>query len=175
MERFSYKIALLSIIIITPLSTSASAAAVTANFPTESLESLGHATGNAQHSIDLIAEVNQAERDESNAFLSVIWSIENDGQDRSVLTWLSNSTYIYGGSHFSGITITSPETGHKYYPIMDSEGFCLCSGNTSNNIKNGLNPGDKISYWSTYSVPSDAKTLTVEIPGFDPIEDIPIS
>ncbi|WP_436890757.1 hypothetical protein [Nocardiopsis dassonvillei] len=152
-----------------------SAASATMHSGTENLETLGSAESSETRSSGLSAAVHEARRDESSSFLFVTWSIENDSSERKVLTWLSGSTYIYSGSSFSGVTITSPESGEKYYPVMDSHGMCLCSGNTSNNIQTGLDPGGQVAYWSTYSVASEAQTITVEVPGFEPIEDIPIS
>lgn len=163
-------IALLS---IPSMTTSTASAATFAS--TVDLDTLGTSESNDARSSDLTAAVHEAKRDESGSFLFVTWSIENGSSERKVLTWLSGSTYIYSGSSFSGVTITSPESGEKYYPIMDSQGMCLCSGNTSNNIQTGLNPGEQVAYWSTYSVSSTAQTVSIDIPGFESIEDIPIS
>ncbi len=58
---------------------------------------------------------------------------------------------------------------------MDGKGYCLCSGEESNELIKVLDPGEKIAYWSLFSVPEDLEAITVEIPNFDPIEDIPIS
>lgn len=58
---------------------------------------------------------------------------------------------------------------------MDGEGYCLCSGEESNELIDVLKPEEKIAYWSLFSVPEDIDSVTVEIPNFDPIEDIPIS
>ena len=58
---------------------------------------------------------------------------------------------------------------------MDSATECLCSGNTSTEFLAIIDPGEKVAYWSMYSVPEDVDAITLEIPGFEPIEDIPIS
>ena len=58
---------------------------------------------------------------------------------------------------------------------MDATGACLCSGNLSFDFKEKIQPGEKVAYWSMYSVPEDVDAITLEIPGFEPIEDIPIS
>ncbi|MFD6095609.1 hypothetical protein ACFVWN_08635 [Nocardiopsis flavescens] len=157
-----------------PTLTASSANAITYTIAGK-LETLGTSESNEARSSGLSAAVHEVTRDESGSFLFVTWSLENSSTDRKVLTWLSGSTYIYSGSSFSGVTITSPETEEKYHPIMDSQGMCLCSGNTSNKIQTGLDPEDQVTYWSTYSVSSEAESITVEIPGFEPIEDVPIS
>ncbi|MFW6639176.1 hypothetical protein ACOALZ_03945 [Nocardiopsis algeriensis] len=161
-------------LLISAFSLSTSASAATApSF--NKLESLGSSPGETENSTGLTASVHEAKRDKSGSFLSITWGIENNSGERVVLTWLSTTTYTYTGSSFSGVTVRSTETGIKHHPIMDSEGNCLCSGNTSSNLQTGIDHGDQISYWSTYSVPEDVDTVTVEIPGFEPIEDIPIS
>lgn len=113
--------------------------------------------------------------DQTRTFLSITWSIENSGNQQEGLAWLKDGSYIYSGQNFAGVTTTDPSKGVRYHPIMDGEGSCLCSGERSNEFVGTLNPGEKIAYWSLFSVPEDVETVTVEIPNFDPIEDIPIS
>lgn len=142
---------------------------------TEDLDSLGTAQSNDELSSNLVAEVHRAERDESNSFLSVTWSIENTGTTQAPLAWLRDGSYVYSGQNFAGVTTLNPKEGTRYRPIMDGDGYCLCSGEESNELINVLNPEEKIAYWSLFSVPDDIDTVTVEIPNFEPIEDIPIS
>ncbi|OKI19168.1 hypothetical protein A6A08_05320 [Nocardiopsis sp. TSRI0078] len=101
--------------------------------------------------------------------------MENTGSTQSSLAWLRDGSYVYSGQNFAGVTAMNPEGETRYRPIMDGEGYCLCSGEESNELINVLDPGEKIAYWSLFSVPDDLDTVTVEIPNFEPIEDIPIS
>lgn len=71
--------------------------------------------------------------------------------------------------------MADPDEGTRYHPIMDENGSCLCSGSISNDLVQNLGSGDEVAYWSLFSVPDDIDSVTVEIPNFDPIEDIPIS
>ncbi|WP_444964316.1 hypothetical protein [Nocardiopsis sp. M1B1] len=155
------------------MSTGVSTAAPTSQ--TGNLETLGTEEGSNALSSNLVAEVHQAQRDEADVFLSVTWSIENTGESQAPLAWLRDGSYTYSGQNFAGVTAMSPEEGTRYRPIMDEEGYCLCSGEESNELIDVLNPGEKIAYWSLFSVPDDIDSVTVEIPNFDPIEDIPIS
>jgi hypothetical protein len=141
----------------------------------ENLDSLGNSSGNTGRSANLTAEVNQATRNESGNLLSVVWSIENNSEDRVVVTWIADRSYTYSGPYFSGVTVLSSDGGTRYHPVMDGSGECLCSGNTSSNFKERIEPEEKVAYWSLFSVPKNVETLTIEIPEFDPIEDIPIS
>ncbi|WP_231972553.1 hypothetical protein [Nocardiopsis alborubida] len=175
MRKAARKLGLITTISITALvfsvGTSTSAAPTQNDF-----EALGTAPGNETSSSSLTAEVNVAEENESGNLLAVTWSIENSGSEPVVLTWLTDLSYTYsGGAYFSGVTAFSPENGTRYHPIMDGEGECLCAGNVSNDFEQRVDSEEKMTYWSMYSVPSDLETISVEIPGFDPIEDIPIS
>jgi hypothetical protein len=162
-----------SSVALLPLATGASSAAVAPQ--QSSLESLGSASGNEEHTSHLTAEVNLVEKNDAGDVLSVAWSIENNGESNIVLTWLHEGSYTYSGSFMSGVTASSPETDTRYHPFMDGAGECICSGNISSDFVRNLNPGEKFTYWSLYPVATEVETISVEIPGFDPIEDIPIS
>ena len=142
---------------------------------TENLESLGSSKGNSPESADLTAEAHTAERNEAGNLISVTWSIENSGNERVVLTWLKERSYKYDDQFFSGTTALGPDKETRFYPVMDGLGECLCSGKTSNDFRQRLQPDEKIAYWSLFSIPSDIETLNLEVPNFEPIEDIPIS
>ncbi|MEV2277959.1 hypothetical protein AB0I72_20470 [Nocardiopsis sp. NPDC049922] len=142
---------------------------------TGDLESLGTGQSSAPVSANLIAEVHWAERDDSGSFLSVTWSIENIGNGQEGLAWLRDGAYLYDGQGFSGVSTVDPGEGTRYHPVMDGTGSCLCSGERNNEFIAALNPGEQVAYWSLFSVPADLDSVTVEIPNFDPIEDVPIS
>ncbi|MFE3457673.1 hypothetical protein ACFXKD_09005 [Nocardiopsis aegyptia] len=148
------------------------AASITPN--ATDLESLGSASGTESHA-DLIANVHNAESNDAGNLLSVTWSIENPTTDPVVVTWLADRTYTYSGPYFSAVTALSSDGSTRFHPIMDGSGECICSGNTSSNFSERVEPGESMAYWSMYSVPNDVESVTVEIPGFEPIEDVPIS
>lgn len=174
MKNATRSLGLLFLAISVPLTTSAGASVNSAH-PVNDLEVLGTSTGNAEESRDLIAEVHQAERDDSGSFLSLTWGIENNGSGQASMLWLRDRSYSYTGQNFAGVTMVNPDGGTRYHPIMDGNGTCLCSGSISNDLVQNLGSGDEVTYWSLFSVPDDIDSVTVEIPNFDPIEDIPIS
>ena len=77
--------------------------------------------------------------------------------------------------HYAGVTAFSPNEGTRFHPVMDSNAECLCSGDISLEFKAEIDPGEKIAYWSMFPIPDNIDTIDLEIPGFEPIEDIPIS
>lgn len=139
------------------------------------LEALGTGQGNNQESASLLAEVNSIERNSAGNIVSVVWSIENQGDSDVVLTWLHDISYAYTGPYFSGVTSTSSDGGTRYHPLMDGEGKCICSGETNSDFRTLIDSNEKLTYWSLFSVPGEFESLTIEIPGFEPIEDVPIS
>lgn len=166
------KTSIASITIALLFATSASAST---HPRTGNLDSLGSSSGIENESHGLIAEVHEAETDDSESFLSVTWSIENTRSSVAPLAWLRDGSYLYTGTNFAGVTIVDRESGIKYHPIMDGEGACLCSGEDSNEFSIALREGKKVAYWSLYSIPQGIESFDLELPKFDPIEDIPIS
>ena len=152
-----------------------SGAMATAAPKTENLDSLGVAQSNEEVSDGLIAVANAAERDDSGTLLSVTWSVENEGNTEVYFDWPTGPSYTYTNIAFSGVTAVTQEGGTRFHPIMDGQGACLCSGVSSIDFKENIGPGEQVAYWSMYSVPEDVDAITLEIPGFEPIEDIPIS
>lgn len=136
---------------------------------------LGSAEGNESQSQGLTVEANQTKRNERGNLISIDWSVTNETDSDVPLTWLhEQQTYTYNGNFYSGVTIVDPESDTRYHPIMDQAGKCVCAGNTSNRFYNQVTAGGHSAYWSLFSTPSDVETLTLEVPGFEPIEDIPI-
>ncbi|GAB3735654.1 hypothetical protein [Nocardiopsis nanhaiensis] len=153
------------------------AATASASIPpqTENLNALGTASSTESHSAGMMAEANSAELNTDGDLLSVTWSIENGGDEEKSLGWLYGTSYIYTDRYFYGVTITDEDESRRFHPVMDSADDCLCSGNHGVGFKRMINPGEKVAYWSMYSVPENVDSINVEIPGFEPIEDIPIS
>ena len=165
----------IGVIALISLGISSSASASSLPSTPASLEVLGSADGKDAASADLIADVNSVERNEEGNLTSVTWSITNENTNPVVLTWLHDQSYSYSGPYFSGVTAISGDEGKRFHPVMDGSGKCLCSGNTSQNFSERIIAGKTTTYWSLFSIPSSVESLTVEIPGFEPIEDIPIS
>lgn len=175
MDRNLRKVGITALVLTLPLLTASSVLASPAP-QTETLDSLGVADSSESISAGLSAEAHTVERNDSGNLLSVTWSIENSGDAPATFSWPSGTSYMYDDpSSFSGVTITSTDEGRRYHPLMDSEGDCLCSGNVSLDFKATIEPGEKVAYWSMYSVPLDVNEIDLEIPGFDAIENIPVS
>ncbi|WP_193517633.1 hypothetical protein [Nocardiopsis kunsanensis] len=135
----------------------------------------GPAEGNEPESQGLTVEAKKIKRNEGGNLISIDWSISNETDSDVALTWLhEKQTYTYNGDYYSGVTIVDPNTDTRHHPLMDQSGECVCAGNTSSRFYNQVVSGGESAYWSLFSTPSDVETLTLEVPGFEPIEDIPI-
>ncbi|WP_285731573.1 hypothetical protein [Nocardiopsis sp. ATB16-24] len=165
---------LISATVILTLTTTGMSAA--SSSPKNSdLAILGSSNGTNDLSRQLVAEVNEAYRNQQGNLLSVTWGIYNTGDNHVVLSWLNQYSYVYSGPNFAGVTAFDPKEGKRFHPVMDGENYCLCSGEYSVQLQETAVPRSTVTYWSMYSVPEDLESITIEIPGFDPIEDIPIS
>lgn len=129
---------------------------------------------------DLYLEINSLDRSPNSGLTSLAYTIENKGksESESIKGFLRNAdTYKYGhprDMRLNSPTLVNNET--KYLTIMDSEDDCLCPrGTGSNDIPDEIPAGESVPVWSSYWVPDNVSTVTVEIPGFDPIKDVPIS
>lgn len=165
----------ISIIISTIIILIFSVGASSASPRTEELDSLGSAEGKSSDTASLVAEIHEAKRDSTGALLSVTWSVENLGDSPKALIFLRDRDYSYSEHNYAGVTVRNDDTDTRFHPVMDGSGNCLCSGPTSNDLAQQIAPGQKVAYWSLYSVPANADSIVVELPGFTPIEDIPIS
>lgn len=158
------------------LSMTTASGVLALNAPTaRSLDSLGTASSAEEVSAGLTAEAHVVERNETGNLLSITWSLENSRDEAVNISWLSGTSYMYDGPYYSGVTAEAPDASQRFHPVMDGAGNCVCSGIVSADFKERLNPDDKVAYWSMFSVPDDVEEITLEIPGFEPIEDIPIS
>jgi Cytochrome oxidase complex assembly protein 1 len=75
-----------------------------------------------------------------------------------------------GGRSFSGLHLIDSVSKKKYFVAADSDGNCLCSEHVDD-----LKSKTKMSLWAKFPAPpDDVRKITVQIPHFIPIEDIPI-
>lgn len=71
----------------------------------------------------------------------------------------------------SGIHLVDPVNKKKYFVITDSEKNCLCSKDVGD-----LRPGDRVALWAKFPAPPPEVTkVTIEVPHFQPMDDVPIS
>ncbi len=77
--------------------------------------------------------------------------------------------YAYNSS--DGVTLIDAAGKKKYLVIMDSDKKCLCSADL-----HGVPAKSRINLWAKFPAPpADVKEISIAIPHFQPIDDVPIS
>lgn len=75
------------------------------------------------------------------------------------------------GSSVDGVHLIDPVGKKKYFVIRDTGGACLCSRQVQ-----AISPGAQSVLWAKFPAPpDDVQKMTVEIPHFPPLEDVPVS
>lgn len=174
MNKFLRTGGIVALTIILPLATSSGVLASVAP-TTRDLPSLGAAESNEAVTNGIVAEAHVIQNNESGNLTSLTWSLENASDANATVSWATGASYMYESKFFSGVTLVSDDDGRRFHPVMYGNGGCLCSGTVSADFKNHLKPGEKVAYWSMFSVPESIDSVTVEIRGFEPIEDLPVS
>jgi hypothetical protein len=75
-----------------------------------------------------------------------------------------------GARGFSGITLVDGVSKKKYFVVQDTDRSCLCSEHVDD-----MKPNTQASLWAKFpEPPADILKITVVIPHFIPIDDVPI-
>jgi hypothetical protein len=85
------------------------------------------------------------------------------------------ATYYYfsetEGHSVDGVHLIDPVGKKKYFVVRDSGGACLCSRDTQ-----AIAPGAQSVLWAKFPAPPDeVQKMTVEVPHFPPLEDVPLN
>jgi hypothetical protein len=75
-----------------------------------------------------------------------------------------------GGRSFSGVHLIDGVAKKKYFVVADSDGNCLCSEHVDD-----VKAKTQVSLWAKFPAPPDSvQKITVQIPRFIPVDDVPI-
>ncbi len=73
--------------------------------------------------------------------------------------------------NISGIHLIDEANRKKYFVVRDADGACVCSRDIAN-----IAAGSQSVLWAKFPAPpDDVQKITVEVPHFPPIEDVPIT
>ena len=112
----------------------------------------------------------------SGQTLSLKFTIVNDSNralqvsdvgiaDGALITPVDGASYTVGGVH-----VIDPVGKKKYFVARDSAGACVGSQ------LGGIPPGARANHWARFAAPPDAvDRMTIVIPGFAPMDDVPVS
>lgn len=142
--------------------------------PADTLDHVGTATGVDERTAGLVLEVNELSRDSSGTYATLLWSVRNEGTERITIN-PKDTSLDFDRQSFAGVTLRDEESRTRFHPAMNSESACLCTRDTVGTIDTRLDPGATLTYWSLYSVPADLETVTVEVPDFGDVTDVPLT
>jgi hypothetical protein len=75
------------------------------------------------------------------------------------------------GFSFLGAYLVDEAGNNRHLVLVDTEGICVCS-----QTGDGLDPGQSARYFAKFPAPPEtAEAMTVVIPRFDSVEDVPIA
>jgi len=98
--------------------------------------------------------------------------VNNTGKELAVNDhWLGDSSISKGSYRdVSGIHLIDPVNKKKYFAVTDAEKNCVCSSSIGD-----VKEGSQVSLWAKFPAPpADVQKVTIEIPHFQPIDDVPI-
>jgi hypothetical protein len=138
---------------------------------------IAEAPGSESAMSDGTAKVNQLDRSPTGITV-LAWTLHNQGSDGFPFSVEAiGETYLYVGGPQSGITLLDSAEQTRYHPLMDEETRCLCSAGIARPMELvTVVPQDSYAtYHSTFLLPEDVDEVTVEVPGFEPIEEVPVT
>jgi len=120
----------------------------------------------------LRAEVLEFKRDAGGTVVTLKFAIVNDSNE----TFPTNTTLgatTHGNGDYqtvSGVHLLDPVNKKKYLVIRDAEKTCACSTGLSN-----IAPNSRLNMWAKFPAPPPEVTkVTVVIPHFIPMDEVPI-
>lgn len=125
-----------------------------------------------------VIEIRELKRSGSGNYAQLVWTLNNRSSSPINLGDLRNRTYNYpGASSGSGLVLFDESNKLRFHPYIDSDEDCICAGadNSPGMFNLITEPGTQNTYWASYQLPPDVETVTVEIPGFLPVKDVPVS
>jgi hypothetical protein len=116
------------------------------------------------------ADVTELKRNSGNT-VTLKFTLIN-GSDQQV--HLSGGDYTSGDNKFStisGVYLLDAANKKKYLVVRDADDHCVCSTDLKN-----LDPKASITLWAKFPAPPlDVQKVSISIPHFSPIDDVPIS
>jgi len=80
----------------------------------------------------------------------------------------SNSGVDYNS--IGGVHLIDPVNKKKFFVVRDSDNRCLCSRDLGS-----IAPGKALNLWAKFPAPPDVPRVSVVVPHFMPMDDVPIS
>lgn len=154
------------------------AAADSETTPSSSLPSIGSTTASKSTWTGARVEINELKRSTTGHYTLLTWTLHNDSGATISLDKFRNTTYFYpSGTSGDGLVLIDETQGVRFNTYIDEEDDCLCAGvdHIPGQFRLQTKPGSHTTYWASYQLSEDTEKVTIEIPGFLPVKDVPVS
>jgi hypothetical protein len=155
---------------VAPVPQPAATTATTVSVPT----STGAVASTEGETPGLRIDVTELKRT-SGGTVNLKFVVVNNGAERFGRTSDYFGDYNVSADHYhdvSGIHLIDPVNKKKYFVVTDAEKKCVCS----KAIFDRVEPGAKANLWAKFPAPPpDVTKVTIEIPHFQPMDDVPIA
>ncbi len=123
--------------------------------------------------VALRIEVTRLERNGDHVELGMTLTNEDDELDFEPVDAFKDPEFATQNVYdLSGVRLIDQGERKAYLPVIDSGGFCLCTGNLFNV---SVLPGDTFGLEATFGgIPSSASTLDLDMPGFSTIAGLAV-
>ncbi|PYQ51661.1 MAG: hypothetical protein DMF59_07205 [Acidobacteria bacterium] len=150
-----------------PTATTATTATVTSAAPTTGVVASTDGETSGTH-----IDVTEFKRASGNT-VSLKFVLTNSGSDSFAMYGhkLGDHDMRHDYKSVGGIHLVDPVNKKKYFVVRDSEQKCICSNEVAD-----VKPGEKVNLWAKFPAPPpDVTKVTIEVPHFQPMDDVPIS
>ncbi len=118
------------------------------------------------------AEVQELKRSGDNT-LTLRFTVVNDSDKKLEFGYDfgDEANHIKDYNSIGGVNLIDSANKKKYFVVRDTESNCVCSRNL-----NAIPPKSRSNLWAKFPAPpADVQKISVVIPHFGPLDDVPIS
>lgn len=140
------------------------------------LDSISDTEGTDSSTENAPLTINSLERSSDSNAVTLTYTITNERSDDVSPAFLFGDVFLYEGPAYSGVTLFDAETESRHHPLANEEEHCVCAGDhPPPEVTTLIGAEMSVSYWALYQIPDDVDSVTVEIPNYEDIDDVPIS
>lgn len=122
-------------------------------------------------------EINSLKRAKNGKLTTLMYTIHNekDSVEFPLGAWNSSETYNYAPIKSVSGAVIDTDDKIRYHNLTDEKFYCFCSNQNGESTAGVIDPGSTGVMWGSFLVPKDVKSVTVRVPAFGAVEDVPIS
>ncbi|MBB6170656.1 hypothetical protein HNR23_000716 [Nocardiopsis mwathae] len=143
-----------------------------------SLPDLGTASASNSDWGDSTVTVNQLVQSDNGGYTSLTWTVHDQGGNKIRVSNFRNTVFPYGAQGLTpanGVALLDTDNEIRFYPSKDDEGECLCSGpRTPRDYATTVPENGEATYWAAFDLPEGLSSVDIEIPGFQPVTNVPV-